>query len=221
MKSDRAFFLLMSLWFMALAVSGFSPTFKNTIEDHSVPTYVKVHGFVFVIWLLLFFLQTVLIRLKKANIHILLGKISVLAAIAIVVSGFWVAFQAAPDNGGRMLGQQIKIISLFACFFTLGMAFRKMPDQHKRYMAFATINIMSPAIFRIKLWGINEHPPFIFAIIFIPTIAIVVYDLVTTKQLNKATIVGVSLILGVGLVTGLFYKTAIWASFVEGVISGF
>ncbi len=221
MKSDSIFFPLLALWFIALAILGFSPTFRSTIEDHSVAVYVKIHGFVFVTWLLLFFLQAVLIRFKKPKIHILLGKTSVLVAIAIVVTGLWVAFQATPDNGGRMLGQQIKIISLFACFFTLGMTFRKISDQHKRYMVFATINIMSPAIFRIKLWGINEHQSLIFAIIFIPTIAIVVYDLVTIKRLNKATIVGVSLILGVGLVTGLFYKTNIWASFVEGVISGF
>ena len=144
---------------------------------------------------------------------------SVLVAVAMVITGLYVAFHAVPDNEGRMFGQQIKIIALFACFFILGMANRKATSRHKRYMAFATINIMSPAVFRIQLFDINQHSYLIFAIIFMPTIALVIYDLVFTKKLNKATIVGVSLILGVGFVTGLFYKTDVWKGIIEGILN--
>lgn len=221
MKSDRIFFPLIAFWFIILATLGFSPTFKNSVESSQVPGSVKIHGFVFIIWLLLFFLQTILIRLKKVKIHTLLGRISGLFAIAMVVSGLWVAFQATPENGGGMLGQQIKIISLFACFFILGMVNRKNSPQHKRYMTFATISIMSPAVFRIQFLGINDSPVFIFAVLMIPSIALLVYDWFSMKKINKATIVGITVSLGVSLVMGLFYKTDIWKGFVKGVIEGF
>ncbi len=76
----------------------------------------------------------------------------------------------------RFLIVPLFAIALFALFGAAGIATRRDPQSHKRYMLLGTIALLPPAIARwVLLLGLG--PPVVFAVATLLLVPLVVWDL--------------------------------------------
>src|SRR3954463_327367 len=88
--SDRVFFSLAGVWFVALTVVGFWPTFYFRTLPEPLPTHQIVHGVLFSMWVLLFLVQALLISTDRVRWHMTLGVAAVFLLILMIPVGFHV-----------------------------------------------------------------------------------------------------------------------------------
>ncbi|WP_340075365.1 hypothetical protein [Leptobacterium sp. I13] len=219
-KSDRLFFLIIPIWIFTLCFIGFSPSFY--LRSSSLPelkTFMQVHGMITSFWIILFIVQSALLNTKKyKNLHFKLGWVGLAVLFATFVSGLFVTFLA-----GEMLNKSMASIGdgfiHFIIVFLLGIAgiyFRKKPILHKRLMIFSLMILSSAGISRI-VFDFNVGGTFLvyYSIVFLPMLAIFIYDLIVYKKTFKVTMVS-----GVFIYIFLFYshylwQTELWANIVN------
>lgn len=159
-KRRTAFFLLNSVFFLLIALTGFSKTFiaPSINGSFNAPLIVYIHGALAFGWVLLFLLQAWLVKTRRTKIHMRLGRIGFLLALALLITMFPIGhFQVQKDlaNGAGEVAfatQLGTIISgvLFFGLVALAIFWRKKPAAHKRIMVLATIVLLWPAWFRLR-----------------------------------------------------------------------
>lgn len=159
-KSRTAFFLLISVFFLLIALTGFSKTFiaPSINGSFKAPLIVYIHGALAFGWVALFLLQAWLVKTRRTKIHMRLGRLGFLIALAILVTMAPIGhFQVQKDlaNGAGELAYPVQlgtIISglLFFGLVSLAIYWRKEPAAHKRIMVLATIVLLWPAWFRLR-----------------------------------------------------------------------
>jgi hypothetical protein len=185
-RSDRIFFSLAGLWFLALTFVGFSPTFYLRALPEPLPAYLVVHGLVNSAWVVLFLVQALLISTHHPRWHIALGGASVFLLILILPAGFHVVLvkfsaglKAVDEAGFNLTG-----LTLTCLFAGAGLAYRKRPFLHKRLMLFATLMLAVAAADRVALiLGLEEVRLFRKLLAVAPAIALVGYDLASLRRI--------------------------------------
>lgn len=184
--SDRVFFSLAGLWFVILTLVGFWPTFFYRALPEPLPTHQIVHGVVFSSWVLLFFVQALLISTRRVRWHIALGTASVFLLILMVPVGFHVVLvkTAAGLKSIDEAGFNLTGLTLGFTFAFAGLAYRKRPRVHKRLMLFATLMITVAAADRVAvIFGLEGVRVFRKLLALAPGIAIVVCDALLRRQM--------------------------------------
>lgn len=119
---------------------------------------------------------------------------------------------------------QVDIVSVnlfitinFIILYTLALIRRHQSDKHKRFILFASISMILPALGRItQAIGINDFIS--ISILLILMLIPVIYDLRISKRVHKATILGISLIIiGIAL-TLIIMESSSWIQFLESTI---
>jgi hypothetical protein len=161
--ADRLFypvasFTILALTFLAcerfyLAGSGaFGPLTPQ------IAPLVIVHGVVLTTWVVLLFVQSLLIASRKRRVHMRLGWTTVVLAPSIVVTGTWVAIagiRLSPDFAIAGFPRPQFLLVLFAqmlafgVFVALGLLMRKKPRRHRAMILMATIALLPPVTTRI------------------------------------------------------------------------
>lgn len=126
------------------------PTFENATP------VIHIHGALLMIWLSLLVLQPMLIYFKKAKLHRTIGKVSFVLGPLIIISlflvgrgGYWRALGIFPENENlAVMALDIRGLVSFAIFWTLAMAYRKIPAAHMRYMIATGILAIGPGVGR-------------------------------------------------------------------------
>jgi hypothetical protein len=140
-----------------IALIGFSRTYYLRAWFDVPPLTVRLHlhGLVLTLWLVLFLVQSTLISLSRRRLHRRLGFAGVGLAVAVIVTTYIAAIEAAHLDGSRggitaadRLYSAVVLLVLFGAFVALGTLFRKRPDIHKPAMLLATITIVGPAATR-------------------------------------------------------------------------
>lgn len=120
---------------------------------------VIAHAVSMTVWLVLLVVQPVLIAMRKHKLHMTLGKVGAVLALAVLVLGIMTAIGSAKTTPAEALiwglppkqFMAVPFISVwaFAGFVALGVIYRKKPDIHRAMMLFATMTAMSAAVSRI------------------------------------------------------------------------
>jgi hypothetical protein len=177
--SDRVFFSLAGVWFVALTVVGFWPTFYFRSLPDPLPTHQIVHGVLFSTWVLLFLVQALLISTHRVRWHMTLGLASIFLLILMIPVGFHVvlvktaaSLKDVDEAGFNLTGLTVGFTFAFA-----GLAKRRRPMVHKRLMLFATLILTVAAADRVSVaFGIEGIRTLRKLLALFPGIALVVYD---------------------------------------------
>jgi hypothetical protein len=125
-----------------------------------------VHAAVFSLWLALFVTQAWLVAAHRVDLHRKLGIASALFAVLVFVVGVLSVFQTAISDHVSPSGlapAQFSIIGftsigLFGAFIALGVAYRRRPALHRRFMVLGMIASISPATARVlRLVGVQDY----------------------------------------------------------------
>jgi hypothetical protein len=218
----------MALFLVLLVLLGFSPSFylRGIVPSYprpnpTLPPAVLLHGSVFTIWMALIVAQTQLISAKKHEIHMRLGKLTVLFAILMIpVMYLTTVWQVARANQPPFTDPltwtivPLAVIIPFAVMVWQGWTHRRNAPWHKRLMMSAAILVvMGPTIGRLPL-----APPTTlgFSVLhllgFTVFIPLIVWDRRTEGHVHPATRLGLAMA-AVGILTPLavFWFKLPWA----------
>lgn len=206
-KARNLFFVVMAAAVALTVFLGFAPSFylRSTFNpEKALSIRLQIHGFALSAWIVLFFVQTVLIVRGSSTLHRRLGwAMSGLAACIVVLMGAAIVDQLQrvppPFPAAFALAFGMFDIIVFAALVGWAIYWRKRPDWHKRLMLSATILLLGAAVVRIVAFnGIHDPRYFELAeygsaiIFFIPCFA---YDWATHRKVHPANLVGLTLIL--------------------------
>src|ERR1700752_582691 len=165
-KSPRYFYSVAAVVMLLIMLAGFYPYYLRgegmggrKISSQLV-TLVLVHGAAMTAWLVLFFVQSLLIPARKLRVHMKLGWVAVAVALVVSVSGFMVAVQsvrvvpAIPFWGmayRQFLMVMLAEVSLFTLFVLAGVLSRKKPKIHRAMMLLASLSILAGATVRMPV----------------------------------------------------------------------
>jgi len=165
-KSLRYFYSVAAIIMLIIMFAGFHPYYLRGEGmggrqiSPQLMTLVLVHGTAMTAWLVLFFVQSLLIPTRKLRVHMKLGWVA--AAVALVVSGtgFMVAVQSVrpvptiPFWGmayRQFLMVMLAEVSLFTLFVLAGVLSRKKPKIHRSMMLLASLSILAGATVRMPV----------------------------------------------------------------------
>ena len=226
--AERRFFSWCSIVILVIVFLGFSQSFylRPFFPDNPASSYtlVYIHGTIFSLWVILFYLQVRLIGKGNFQVHRKLGILGGLLAIVLVIQGLDLSISAVrigrvDERFGGALPFILPIgdLTMFSTFVILGFVTRMKAISHKRWMLFATLNLINAAIGRLP--GTTKMGPvmplLIFALFFI---AVALWDYKSTRKVHPVT-----LIAGIGSIISLparfiFSETAVWKNFESWII---
>ena len=152
------FYFFMSLLIAGVVVYGFSHTVDHFLI-HAVPVrpwILYMHGAVFSGWVLLFIVQSALVRVRKVRIHRTLGWFGVGLGTIIPVLGLSTAITMDRFNivhfheagVSPFLAIQLNDVICFAVLFTLAVLWRRRPELHRRLILMTSCVLTSAAFAR-------------------------------------------------------------------------
>jgi hypothetical protein len=226
MPPERAFYLSMVGAILIAVLVGFArsvflrPLFPGV---HAAPEpFFYVHGAMFIAWLVLLATQAALITTRNLAIHQRLGVVGF--AMVPVITGFatYGGLLAARRPGGftdiplpplEFLTVPISNIVVFALLAGMALALRRNPQAHKRLMLLGTIAVTEAAVARWPSEAILTNPALGFWLTCAFIIPLVIWDLVSRRNLHWATLVGAAAVIAQGPMRDWAAHTTGWLSF--------
>jgi len=146
--TEKYFYLFMSLLIATVVVYGFSGTVGNKLIHANPPRPILlwVHAVLFSSWVAFYILQSALVRIRKVNLHRILGWAGAALGTSMVVIGSWVEVVMARFDTNRLhranrdafLIVPLFDIVAFAIFLGLAILWRTRSERHRRLMLIAT-----------------------------------------------------------------------------------
>jgi hypothetical protein len=196
----------MSLALLLIVLLGFARTFflRAFFDGPPIPIHVYIHGVVLTAWFVWFYVQALLARAGRVDLHRRLGVAGAVLGVAVIVANVTVVAWIGPRLRFLLYGAKLdpaflvhvvwgnigSIIS-FAVLLAFALGLRRRPQIHKRLMFFASISIVGQAVARIAHWPLAVSPGLLVDSVFLLLLgSIVTYDLVTTRRVHPATLAG-------------------------------
>ena len=225
-RYDHRFFALTTALMLLTVAIGFGPTyyFAGAWRAPLPSRIIHVHGALFSSWILMLVVQTSLVSAKRVDIHRRLGIAGFIIALAMIIVGP-IAATDSLVRGGRIAGRDVQAfylipltdILIFGSMIIAAWRARRDSAAHKRYIYIATTSLLIAAIAR---W----HVPFIFRNPFhaglasdVFLVALVAYDLWSTRRIHRATLWGSIYMLIIQQVRYPIAGTATWHSIASWV----
>jgi len=220
LRGEDLFFLSMVTLILATVIIGFGQSyFLPGMVLAKLPNgLVHVHGALFVSWILLLVVQTVLVSVDRVRLHMQLGILGLVLAPLMVIIGTWTILDSIHRRGvprvpqGAMLAGDLLELAFFSIFVTWGLVIRRDKVAHKRLMLFSTIAILGPAINRWPFAFMASAPAQGALFLAFPAL-IVAYDLTTVKRVHRSTLAGSLLIIFMVAAMLLVPSLAVWQQF--------
>lgn len=166
---ERWFYTTASIALLVLTFVGFKffylegKSFPGRPMPAPIHTLLVTHGILMTLWMLLSVVQPLLVATGRKRIHMMLGRIGAVLAVAMVFVGLRVGIEATRVNPPdlRMFGlarnefMAVPVIGIviFALFVFFGVLYRKRPEVHRPMMFMASLTIVSAALGRIPLFN--------------------------------------------------------------------
>jgi cytochrome bd-type quinol oxidase subunit 2 len=227
--SERKFYSRMALFLVFLVLLGFAPSFylRGIVPPYprpnpTLPPSVILHGSVFTLWMAAIVAQTQLIAARKHEIHMRLGKLTVMLAILMIPVMYLAAvWQVARANQMPFTDPltwtivPLAVIIPFAILVWNGWAKRRDVQSHKRLMLSAAILVVAgPTIGRLPIM-----PPTLpgFSILLLLGLALfiplIVWDRRTLGTIHPATKFGIAMLaVSVSVPLAVFWFNLPWAN---------
>jgi len=155
---SRYFYLCMSLVMAGLVVWGFSRTVDTNLFHANPPRpwLLWMHAAAFSTWVIFFFTQSVLVRVRKVSIHRFLGWFGAALATVMVALGLRVAvvmtrfdtFVLHQKDVSAFLSIPFQDMIVFGTCIAIAIYWRSRPDYHRRLVFIATCCLMDAAVGR-------------------------------------------------------------------------
>lgn len=161
----RYFYVVAGIIMLVLSVVGFhhfylqGKSYPGRDITPPIRGLIIAHAVLMSAWLLVFILQPLLIVGRRTRVHMRVGQVSAVMAVAIVVLGLMTATYSArvtpPDvTFGPLTAKQFMAVPytgiiLFAVFVAIGVWKRNRPDIHRPMMLLATLSALAAALDRI------------------------------------------------------------------------
>ena len=211
-ESDHWFYPGMAIVCLIISIASFAPAIIYSNQRLGSSNWlVAAHGGLFFLWLVMFLVQTLLIKNASYRAHRQLGTASALLAAVMIVVGYAATiamtrrgfdFSGDLDLKHDPLGPVNQMIfplldiAEFGLLLVAGYTLRRRSDFHKRLMLFATLALL-PAPFAHFIGHIpllKAHGALVVVPIFISLAASSIYDLSAYRRVHP-----VSLCLGLGM----------------------
>jgi hypothetical protein len=160
---SRYFYFCASLLMAGLALWGFSHTVDVRLLHANPPRPLLLwfHGMIFSAWIVLFVVQSGLVRVRKVGIHRALGWIGAALAATMVVSGFIVSVVMVRFDmtvlHNKSVASFLSVLwcdmIIFGACIALAIYFRKRPEYHRRLVFIASCQLMQAAFVRFHYIG--------------------------------------------------------------------
>lgn len=227
---DPAFFAGFAVLFCIVLAVGFLPQLPVLLAGSRAwpPPVVHVHAILFYAWAAFFAVQVGLVRIKRVEVHKVLGIFGLSLAATMVVVGVTMSLTMAMwhyDRGSpRQLGFLIVPLSdmlTFSVLVTAAVIKRLDGPGHKRLMLLASTVLMGAAFGRmdmIDLDGLLAVSPLRFLVevygplIVISTVA-AFYDLLTRGHVHPVFMWAMPFVLAVQVVASVLVDSPSWRLF--------
>lgn len=197
LRYEHYFFTGMSFLMLLTVFFGFARTYYLAgIFQAPLPSLIiHIHGAAFTCWILLYITQTSLVAAGRTDLHRKLGLAGFCLAALMVVLGV----MAGTDrlvSGHDVAGRDPKMfyivpisdMLLFGTFIYFAFRNRTNPPSHKRYIFVANTAIMVAAIARLPFAFSQRKNPIDGALSDIFLLALIAYDLWSTRKIHRATL---------------------------------
>jgi hypothetical protein len=220
--SDRIFFATMAAVLWATVLFGFAKTYflAGMIAAPLPDKLIHIHGAAFTLWMVLLVVQIGFVSAGKIAWHKKLGLFGFGLAVAMVVLGLLAATDAlrrghAPNGLTPQTFYIIPLssITVFAVLVFFAYRARRWPAAHKRLILIATIGIMDAAVGRWPIAFLQTHPPAQDLVPFAFLLAVMAYDLISLRRIQKATLWASLLIIAVHLTRVPIGMSPLWQRF--------
>jgi hypothetical protein len=195
------FYFFMSLLIAGVVVYGFSHTVDHFLI-HAVPVrpwILYMHGAVFSGWVVLFIVQSALVRVRKVQIHRTLGWFGVGLGTIIPVLGLSTAITMDRFNiahfheaeASPFLAIQLNDVICFAVLFTLAVLWRRKPELHRRLILMASCVLTSAAFARFPFVPLHMTYWFVDGLILLG----VLRDLLVNRRVHRVYLYALPLLI--------------------------
>jgi hypothetical protein len=194
---DKYFYLAMALLMIAITVWGFGHTVNDVLFKPAVPRprILWVHAAVFSGWLLLFLLQSALVRTHNVRLHRTLGWFVAGVGVAMIPLGIVTAIVLGRfdirvlHEAGADVFEFISFgdMAIFATWLALGIYWRRKPALHRPIFFIATCGLIGAAFGRVP-WIVGHMlmPAFVDAVICLG----VLRDLLVDRRIHRVYLIG-------------------------------
>ncbi|MEQ9316717.1 MAG: hypothetical protein RLN72_12760 [Henriciella sp.] len=217
-KAGEPFFQYFSLFLLALALVGLGGRAALDYTNESQPPLiVAAHAVCMLAWYLLVTFQATLIRGHNMIRHKRFGVLSLAVAGALIYTGAFAAGRhfLIHEDPYAVLASAQTVIS-FAILYLLGFIGRRVPRAHKRFMIFASLSVLPPALMGlVAAAGLSALfvLPVWLLLIFVP----VLYDWRKNKTVYASTSISAAfLIVGIIAVVVVGMNPA-WAAYLASI----
>lgn len=209
---------------------GFAPTYflRASYQSTPLPTYLRVHGFLFTTWIALFIAQTSLVAARRTNVHRRLGWATAALAVVMVVvgttAGIW-SMRRQIDAGFVQQAQAFLTTPLFsmaafAALVAAAIRLRRDPQTHKRLMVLATISILDAAVARFPLDVLRSSSWAYLPATDLLLAAAILYDVASRRTVHRAYVWGGLLLVIEQALRIPVGETAAWQTIARALIGG-
>ena len=220
------FFEAMAWIFLLIVIAGFGALNLLMPEQTSPmrPTLL-LHTALFGAWVVLLIGQSRLIAARNIALHRRIGAASVALAVAMVLAGCAVIREAYLRPGWSIAGMSpqastmfpVSDMIFFPLAYTLAILNRHKGAAHKRYMLFAGMVMLDPALARL-IAAFGLFPPVIIAAELALVASVIVYDRRTLGRVHGATWFGAGIIAVTYPLAFFVAQTPFWAALVTEVL---
>ena len=164
---DRYFYFAMSLVSAAAVVAGFSQTVDDRLLHPAIapPRILWVHGATFSAWILIFILQSALVRTRTVKWHRTIGwaaagVAAIMVPVGVVTAIRMVHFETYSLHMAHryaFLAVPFFDIGVFGLCMALAIYWRKTPEFHRRLVFFATCGLLVAAFARMDHAFARQH----------------------------------------------------------------
>jgi hypothetical protein len=207
-RYDRPFYSGMAALMALTVFVGFARTFYLRVF-FDVPTLggrleltplMYLHGFVFTAWVVLFVVQTGLVRARRVDVHRRLGAAGMVLAAIMVPTGISAAIAAGAAGAAApgvdplaFMAVPLTDMVLFTLFVAAAFLNRRQREAHKRLMLLAYVSIITAAVARIP-GLVGAGPLVFFSLSFVFVLFGSAYDLWTRGRVHPVYVWGGALI---------------------------
>jgi len=197
------FYFFMSLLIATVVVCGFGPTVDQRFlhPSHPKPFLLSIHAVIFSAWVVLYVVQSALVRTGNGRIHRALGCFGVAVGIAIPIIGTTTAVTMRrfdlldPDLARRapLLRTALLDVTSFTIPFVLAVYWRTMPELHRRLMLIASCALTAAAFVRFPA---TFHAwPWFYAGVDLLVLLGVLRDLVVSRRVHPVYLYALPLLI--------------------------
>ena len=235
-RGRRYFYSSAASVMLLIMIAGFYPYYLRgegqggrTISS-DLSTLVFIHGGAMTTWMILFFVQSLLVPARKLRIHMKLGWLAVVVGLVASTSGIKLAIESVRSYpeiifGGMEYRQYLLVMLTDVVVFTLlvlaGVLFRRKREAHRAMMLLACLSVLGAAVSRMPvLYHVLEHAGLIgeFGPIFIIGALFLLVGSFFDRALDRWFAVGFVVMTLIHISSYLFATSDTWAGLVKAIL---